>query len=696
MAILLWIAAILAWLAKMPEFITKIAVVLGVASFFLAIYAGMSYKWGAIFALGMLVANIPEGLLPTVSLSLAMGVQRMAKRNALIRKLSAVETLSSVSVICTDKTGTITENQLTVNQIWTLDSTIFVHGLGLEKKGNVEISNPKSSCIDKLMITSILCSDTDLITNEQNPELWKIIGNATEGALLIAAQKGGFDLATERKRFESVKVIPFSSNKKMMSVEVQNVSNPFFNEGDNIIFIKGAPLEVIEQSQYSIIQDTITKLDDTLKNQIIQRNNELSDEGFRVLSLAYTHNQQTIFLGLVAMSDPLRPEVKEAFKQCERAGIKITIITGDYGMTAAAIAKQLGLDISNDQIISGSDLEQMPEHILEEILKKYKSLIFARSTPIHKLRIIEAYKRIGETVAVTGDGVNDSLALRSSHIGIAMGLGGTDVAREAADMVLLDNNFATIIKAIEEGRAIYNNIRKFLTYILASNVPEFTPFVTMVLGKIPPALNILQILAIDLGTDMLPAMALGAEKPEKGILDNPPSKYKENLLNKNLFWKSYGFLGLIEGILSGAIFLYVWFRAGYNWHDIQVLTPAILNKTATPEVTHFFMYATTMTFASIIACQVGNLFICRSERTSFLSNFTNKNSLIYIGLASELIITFIFISVPFIANIFEMKPIHLNDLWLLLVCPIIMITLDELRKLIANLFIKIGTKNRKI
>ena len=676
---------------KIVKFITKIALVLGVASFCLAIYGGMSYKWGAIFALGMLVANIPEGLLPTVSLSLAMGVQRMAKRNALIRKLSAVETLSSVSVICTDKTGTITENQLTVNRIWTLDSNVLVGGLGLEKEGKIEISNLKSSSVDKLMITSILCSDTDLITNEQNPGLWKIVGNSTEGALLIASQKGGFHLEDERKKFERLKVTPFSSDKKMMSVEVKNISNNFFKPEDKIIFIKGAPLEVLAQSQYSILNDNIISLDDNLKDKIIQQNNNLSDEGFRVLALAYTYNQQTIFLGLAAMVDPLRPEVKEAFKQCERAGIKITIITGDYGMTAAAIAKQLGLSISHNQIISGNELEQMTDNILEETLKQYKSLIFARSTPIHKLRIIEAYKRIGETVAVTGDGVNDSLALRSSHIGIAMGLGGTDVAREAADMVLLDNNFATIIKAIEEGRAIYSNIRKFLTYILASNVPEFTPFVTMVLGKIPPSLNILQILAIDLGTDMLPAMALGAEKPEKGILDNPPSKYKENLLNKNLFWKSYGFLGLIEGILSGAIFLYVWFRAGYSWHDIQVVTPAILDKTASPEITYFFMYATTMTFASIIACQVGNLFICRSERNSFLSSFTNKNNLIYIGLFSELVITCIFISVPFIADLFEMKPIHLNDIWLLLICPVIMILLDEIRKMIGNFFVKMKT-----
>jgi len=684
---------------KIVKFITKVSLILGIITFSLAVFGvGLDFKVGFIFALGIIVANIPEGLLPTVSLSLAAGVQRMAKRNVLIRRLAAVETLSAVSVICTDKTGTITENQLTVRKIWTPEALAQFEGIGFEKKGNYQLDNQdKEEIIRNLLSAAVICSDTDIVENKANPLLWKVIGSSTEAGLLIAADKFGIEIQTERNSFQRIETIPFSSEKKMMSVMVCNRSHPKFAPGAYVMFTKGGPVEVLQACRYINKNGILTQIDEQSRNEIIEENDRMAGDGYRVLGVSYqimetnelVPNDENIFLGLAAMEDPPRPEVYQAFKQCAKAGIKINIITGDYGITAAAIAKQLGLNINKHQIISGHDLDQMSDDNLALIIQQNQSLIFSRTTPVHKLRIVETYKRNGEIVAVTGDGINDTLALKSSHIGIAMGVGGTDVAREAADMILLDNNFATIIKGVEEGRTIYSNIRKFLTYIMSSNVAEFIPFVAILLVAmvgihIPPALNILQILAIDLGTDIVPALGLGAEKPEKSVLESLPAKFRENLLNRNLFLRAYGFLGLIEGIIAVAVFFYVWIRAGYSLHDMQALTDSIINHTAPAEVMRFYQYSTTMVFVSIVACQFGNLFICRSERHSIWTMLFSKNYLIYTGLIFEIIITAAIIFLPGLNRVFQTQPIKLNDLKIIALCPIILIVFEESRKFIST------------
>lgn len=689
---------------KIVKFITKVAIVLGLLAFALAVFGvGLDYKVGFIFAIGIIVANIPEGLLPTVSLSLAVGVQRMAKQNALVRRLSAVETLSAVSVICTDKTGTITQNQLMVKKLWTPDLVAEFEGAGYAKEGKVTLKNQRTieqrpelsteeDRIRMLLTASTLCSEATIVTNKADPHLWDVLGAPTEAALLIAAEKYGLRIDTEQKHFKRINTLPFNSEKKMMQVLVQNISNPLFANNAKFIFIKGAPVEVLNTCGSIYKNGVLTEIHEGIKQEITQEIDLMANEGYRVLGIAYniatsedfSLAKPAIFLGFAAMVDPPRPEVYDAFQQCAKAGIRITIITGDYGITAATIAQQLGLKIDREHITTGKDLDAMPEDLLEAFLKKQEPLIFSRTTPVHKLRIVEAYKRIGEIVAVTGDGVNDTLALKSSHIGIAMGIGGTDVAREAADIVLLDNNFATIVKAIEEGRSIYMNIKKFLTYILTSNFAEVTPFVAMAVAKIPPALTILQILAIDLGTDIVPALALGAEKPEKGILAQPPRKLNENILNRGLFLRAYAFLGVIEGILSLAVFLYVWLRAGYSFADLQHLTNSILYHTAPPDVIKLYRYSTTMAFASINACQVGNLFICRSERLPFWTMFASKNNLIYIGLGFEILISLAIIFLPALAGIFQTQPLTLQDLKIIVLCPVILITLEEIRKAIAR------------
>jgi magnesium-transporting ATPase (P-type) len=440
---------------------------------------------------------------------------------------------------------------------------------------------------------------------------------------------------------------------------------------------------------------TVQELTQAAWQQVVQANDDLACQGFRVLGLAARNGSQElldlpaqeleqnlIFVGLVAMFDPPRPEVKGAIERCHTAGIKVTMVTGDYGLTAEAIARNIGLVVGEGvRVVTGENMGQLSDAQLRQTLKYRGGLVFARMSPEHKLRLVQAYKDIGEVVAVTGDGVNDAPALRAANIGIAMGLNGTDVAREAADIVLTDDNFATIVVAIEQGRSIYQNIRKFMTYILASNVPEIVPFLGMVALKIPPALTILQILAVDLGTDMVPALALGAESPEPGIMERPPRPRHESLLNGALLLRAYGFLGAIEAVLSMTGFFLVWSGHGYSLADLQQVTPAILAHTAEPAVTAIYRQSTTMTLAVIVACQVGNLFACRSDlRLAFRQSWSN-NSLLWFGICFECVALFAFIDFPPFRYIFATAALEPKHWLLVLVCPPLLLGAEELRKI---------------
>jgi magnesium-transporting ATPase (P-type) len=491
---------------------------------------------------------------------------------------------------------------------------------------------------------------------------------------------------------------------------------------------KGAPLEVLRHCHWLLRDGTQQELTAAAHEEVITANDDLARQGFRVLGLAVRPGdeglidlrtqdleQGLIFVGLVAMFDPPRPEVPAAIAQCHAAGIKVTMVTGDYGLTAEAIARKIGLldhaplaagaNATNSppgnhlpfdhphhdhathdrlRVVTGDGMGHLSDAQLRQILKYRSSLVFARMAPDHKLRLVQAYKDLGEVVAVTGDGVNDAPALRAAHIGIAMGLNGTDVAREAADIVLTDDNFATIVSAIEQGRAIYQNIRKFMTYILASNIPEITPFLAMVVLRIPPALTILQILAVDLGTDMVPALALGAEPPETGIMDRPPRHKQEFLLNSSLLWRAYGFLGVIEASLSLLGFFVVWWSYGYGLADLQAVTPQILAGTADPAITAIYRQATTVTLAVIVACQMGNLFACRSEWVSAFRLSWTKNSLLWVGIAVELIALLAFIYIPLFRNVFTTAPLEAWQWLLLLACPPLLLGAEELRKLLVR------------
>lgn len=733
--------------------ITAIAVAMGLLVFALtALFVGMDLTESFVFAIGIIVALVPEGLLPTVTLSLAIGVQRMVRRNALVRRLSAVETLSAVNVICTDKTGTLTKNEMTVRYLWLpadpasmilpsgtpnlanlqagdlptgephpgesqandlptdnaesglLPGQIRVTGAGYDPTlGRVHLpqDSPLIGNLHLLLTGAALCSNARL-RHLTTPSRWQEIGDPTEAALLVVAAKAGLNVEELQQRYPRQREIPFDSRRRMMTVVLDGGVAlwpcPLPTQAECVAVTKGAPLEVVRHCQTLLRNGTLTELTHADWEQVVAANDSFARQGFRVLGLAARPGdqlqdmkaqdleQQLTFIGLVAMFDPPRPEVPEAIAQCHQAGIRVTMVTGDYGLTAEAIAQQIGLvDASATshepiRVITGETLGHLSNAQLQQIVKYRSRLVFARMSPEHKLRLVEAYKATGAVVAVTGDGVNDAPALRSAHIGIAMGLNGTDVAREAADMVLTDDNFATIVSAIEEGRTVYQNIRKFITYILASNVPELLPFLAMVALKIPPALVIMQILAIDLGTDMVPALALGAETAETGTMTRPPRPKNQSLMDRGLLLRAYGWLGMIEGVLGMAAFFWVWHSYGFDLPAIQAVTPALQTDSTTAPVVAIYIQATTLTLAAIVACQTGNVFACRSETVPIWRLGWWSNPMIWLGLGVEWALIAAIITLPPLQRIFSTATLNPGQWALLLLCPPLVLGLEELRK----------------
>jgi magnesium-transporting ATPase (P-type) len=687
-------------ITKIVQLITVLAVGMGVTVFLLSyLLIGMDVKESFIFGIGIIVANVPEGLLPTVSLALAIAVQRMAKRNALVRRLSAVETLSATTVICTDKTGTLTKNEMTVCALWIPTVPIIeVTGVGYALQGEIRIPASVAAWnVDLLLAGAALCSNAKLI-HPTGSSQWQEIGDPTEAALLVAALKAGLDLETLQQRLPRLREVPFDSRRRMMTVvldwQTPDLSNFWQNQSPYLSFTKGAPVEVAQRCRYVLHDEHLHEMTTAEHAQVIAMNDQLAGQGYRVLGIAarqgntellqqdvYTLEGELTFIGLVAMIDPPRPEVSEAIALCHQAGIAVTMVTGDYGLTAEAIARRIGLVNHKAKVITGEQMGHLSDAQLRQVLYHHpKGLIFARMVPEQKLRLVQAYKTSGHVVAVTGDGVNDAPALRAANIGIAMGISGTDVAREAADIVLIDDNFATIVSAIEQGRAVYQNIRKFMTYILSSNIPEIVPFLAMVVFKIPPALTILQILAIDLGTDMVPALALGAELPETGVMEQPPRPKKKPLLDLWLLVRAYVFLGVIEAIAGMAGFFIVWWSHGYTLADIQQVTSAILSRTADPSVISIYRQATTLTLAAIVACQVGNIFACRSDRISIFKIGWFSNWLIWVGIAVELVLLLAIIRIVPLSHVFATSSLTSWQWLVLLTCPPLVLIAEEVRK----------------
>lgn len=598
-------------LRRFIKIISTIAIILGVIFFTLSFFIEHHPMASLIFAIGIIVANVPEGLLPTVTLSLTLASKRMAKKKALIKNLESVETLGSTTVICTDKTGTLTQNEMAVETVY----------LNLKEQNIFEKGLEKSLGLPVLFRIMGLCNNAHFDKLNRH-----FRGDPTETALLnfVVRYPQAKDFSEAYPRLHES---PFDSQTKRM-MTLNQVADK------KIAHLKGAPEVVLQMCNRILLQDQATTLSEEQKQQVLHDYERLASRGERVLGFAYqeTTNEQVsdqeyIFVALAGLLDPHRPEVPKAIQKCKSAGIRVLMITGDYSLTAEALARKVGLisHYEEPSIITGEELEQITPDRLAGILNNENAL-FARTTPQHKLKIVKMLQALGEVVTVTGDGVNDAPALKNADMGVAMGLAGTEVAREASDMVLMDDNFATIVNAIEEGRTIFENIKKFIGYILTSNIPEILPFIAFVLFRIPLPLTVILILAIDLGTDLLPALGLGMESPEDDVMKRKPRPRSERLLSFRLLFKSYGIVGMVEAAAGFFTFFYILRHGGWHWG--QDLAPNNL----------LYLKAVSGFFASIILCQIANVMVCRTRRESIFKAGLFKNHLVVAGIITEILL----------------------------------------------------------
>ena len=682
-------------IGRLTRVIALISIAVGFGFFLVGTaFTKMDLTASAIFSIGIILANVPEGLLPTVSLALAMAVQRMAKRGALIKKLSSVETLGCTNVICTDKTGTLTTNEMSVTKMWVGGRSLTISGVGYEPRGSFADSSGTidpialhSPDFDLFMRVAVLCNTAKLNSRGTDVPYWTINGDPTEGALLVLARKSGVDVESLRADYPQLKQFPFEPVRKRMSTV-----NLFENK-DTVVLVKGAPNELLDLCDTVLAGGKQSELAESVRTEIRQEIDRLASEGLRVLGFAYRPigaedvgslsakqvERSLTFLGLTGMLDPPRPGVHEAIEKCKRAGIRTIMVTGDYQLTALSVARTLGLVAENQStVISGAELSEMTDGELQGRLAS-EEVVFARVNPEHKLRVVTALKEMGNVVAVTGDGVNDAPALKQADIGVAMGLRGTDVARESAEMILTDDNFASIVSAIEEGRAVFANIKKFITYIFAHLVPEAVPFILYVLLKIPAPITALQILAIDLGTETIPALALGIERPEPGVMEVPPRDRRQGILSGFLLFRGYIYLGLLNTAAVLAAYFTTLLRGGWSFGR-----PLELSETAFANPLH--VKAATMVFAGIVVMQIANVFSCRSERLSAFRIGFWSNRLIIVGIAFELALTALLVYTPLLQPVFTTIGLGWRDWVLLFALMLAIFALEEIRKRITELW----------
>jgi len=671
-------------IVRVTHVVATLSLAMGTVFFVIGLFMGLGLWVSAIFGIGIIVANVPEGLLPTVTLALAMGSQRMARRHALIKQLTSVETLGCATVICTDKTGTLTENRMRLERLYADGADLEVRNQCLLRNGRLFGMTDRDRLMPLFEAMSY-CHNAKLVRRHRSQVVFS--GDPTEVALLEFVQAHG---ATNRHRIPRMGELPFDADRKRMSTL-------HWKEGKLTAFVKGAPESVLGLCTRSLTDGKPVPLSDAHRAAILSRSQTLAQQAYRILAMAVrtidsgtahqltpeTLERDLTFLGLVALLDPPHQEVPDAIARCRRAGIRTIMVTGDHPLTALAVARQIGLAPKEAEpapnqsiVLEGAQLDGMSDEELQQVLRPVHGAlndpIFARMAPRHKMRIVSTLKEMGEVVAVTGDGVNDAPALQKADIGIAMGIAGTDVAKETADMILLDDNFATIVNAIEEGRAVYANIRKFVTYVLSSNVPEVFPYLVYGLFGLPLALTIPQVLAVDLGTDMLPAVALGAEPPHPGIMEAAPRSRTERLLNRSLLLRSYAFLGLIEAAIAMAAFFGFLLAQGWTW--------SISLSSSDP----LYRQATTMSLAAIVLTQVANVFACRSEHLSMFRFGVGSSPLILWGIGVELTLLMLLVYAPFGNYVLGTAPLPFW-MWIpLALAALLLLLAEECRKRIGR------------
>jgi len=618
-----------------------------------------------VFAAGLLAGMVPEGLLPVITLSLAVAVRELARRGALVKRLSAVETLGSTDVICTGKAGTLSQNRMTPVAAWTTAGRLDLdadHSVGESGPGVLALARIAARC------------------NNARIEDGTSAGDPTEIGLLTAARTLGADTDATHREAQRRWQFHFDPERKLMSTIDQEASAPPY------VHTKGAPEAVLSRCVCILdIDGTPVALDESRRHRVRDAVNTFAAAGLRVLALAERElpsdsapphrrddaERDLCLTGLIALLDPPRPGVAEAVAQCHTAGIRIIVITGDHPLTAAAIAERVGITGPHPRVVTAEQFEQLSEKQLAELMRDVPEVIFARASPEAKLHIAEALRTAGHVVAMTGDGVNDAPALRRADIGVAMGLSGTDVAREAATMVLTDDDFTDIVTAVHAGRRIYDNVRKFIIYIFAHATPETVPFLVFALGGglIPLPLTILQLLAFDVGSETLPALSLSREPAEPGIMARLPRPRREGVIRAPMLARAWLFLGAIVAMLQMAGFFYVMLRAG--WHlgaPVDVGTP----------LHHVYQQATTMTFLGMIAGQIGTAFAVRTQRASLRSVGVFSNRYLLAGIAAEIVLAALFVYTPPMQTLLGTAALPPSDLLLLLPYPFIVWGADEL------------------
>ena len=600
--------------------------------------------------IALAVAAIPEGLPAVVTITLAIGLKKLAKHNALVKKLPAVEALGSTSVICADKTGTLTKNEMTVRKIWYRDKLIGVTGKGFEPTGdflhdNKKIDPTKDKTLSLLLRTGMLCSNVELEENEENRS-WEIVGDPTEGALVVLAKKAGIEKDKLDEQNPRIYEFPFTSERKMMST-VNRTGNK------NILYVKGAPETILSLCSRIYENGKERRLERKERDSILELNQNLSNEALRVLALAYREvktkrfdeklERELVFIGLAGMIDPPRPDVEENVRLCRQAGIKVVMITGDHKNTALAIAREIGMFEEGKKALTGEELDSLSDEKLVEMVEEIS--VYARVNPEHKVRIVKAFKKKGHIIAMTGDGVNDAPALKNADIGVAMGIKGTDVAKEASDMILADDDFSNIVRAVQGGRHIYDNIKKFIYYLLSSNIGEvLVVFMAMLIFIDPTGSALLPLLAvhllwINLVTDGPPALALGLDPPSPDVMSRPPRDPKEKILTRG----AMNYLIMVGIIMCiGTLGVFWW---GLNFS---------LDK------------ARTLAFTTLVIYEMFNVINCRSLKYSMfrIGIFSNRK-LIY-AVAASIILQLLVIYVPAIQAGFRTVALGLMD-WLVIV-----------------------------
>ncbi|WP_459499800.1 calcium-translocating P-type ATPase, SERCA-type [Bacillus sp. C1] len=634
-------------LEQLGKILIIVALILTALVVLAGVYQGNEVYHMFLAGVSLAVAAIPEGLPAIVTVALSLGVQRMIKKRAIVRKLPAVETLGCASVICSDKTGTMTQNKMMVTHMWSGGEIWHVTGQGYEPtgsfmKGEQKIDPASTRSLYQLLTFGCLCNNASVVKKKKT---YVLDGDPTEGALVAAAMKAGISREALKEKFEIIHEFPFDSTRKMMSVIVRD------REGKKFVVTKGAPDVLLQMSQTILWGNKQQPLSELYRKEVQAAIHSLGSQALRTIAVAFKPLKATdsienerdvekdfMLVGVQGMIDPPRPEVKQAVKECKEAGIKTVMITGDHKVTAMAIAEQLGILPSGGRVIEGVELANMSVDELEDIVED--TYVFARVSPEHKLKIVKAFQNKDHVVAMTGDGVNDAPAIKTADIGIAMGITGTDVAKEASSLVLLDDNFATIKSAIKEGRNIYENIRKFIRYLLASNVGEILVMLFAMVLALPLPMVPIQILWVNLVTDGLPAMALGLDAAEGDVMRRNPRHPKEGVFARGLAWKIVS-----RGFLIGIVTLLA-FIIAFNQHPNEL------------------KYAQTVAFATLVLAQLIHVFDCRSEHSIFHRNPLGNMYLVGAVIISVLLMLVV-IYYPPLQPIFSTMPIQARD-WLLI------------------------------